>query len=80
MDDELHTLKDKHKLDKMIFSILDLELNDDFYLKKLKLNPSNKTPLAKFKQALEKWIQSGTPKDNATKAILLDTHYKYDRV
>ncbi len=37
LNDEWHTLKDKHKLDKM--SILDLELNDDFYSKKLRLNP-----------------------------------------
>jgi hypothetical protein len=58
-DDEWHVLKDKHKFDKM-FSILDLEHNDDFYLKKLRLNPSNKAPLVGFKQALEKWIQSGT--------------------
>ncbi len=39
LDDEWHALKDKHMLDKMLFSILDLELNDDFYLKKLKFNP-----------------------------------------
>jgi hypothetical protein len=32
-DNKWHMLKDKHKLDKMLFSILDLELNDDFYLK-----------------------------------------------
>jgi hypothetical protein len=36
-------------LDKMLFSILDLKLNDDFYLKKLRLNPSNKAPPTKFK-------------------------------
>jgi hypothetical protein len=38
-DDKWHKLKDKHKLDKMLFSILDLEQNDDFYLKMLRLNP-----------------------------------------
>jgi hypothetical protein len=59
---------------------LDLKLNDDFYLKKLRLNPSNKAPPAKFKQVLEKWIQSGTLEDNVVKVILLDIHYKYDRV
>jgi hypothetical protein len=74
-------LKDKHKLGKMLFSILDLEFNDDFYSKKLRLNPSDKAPLVGFEWALEKWIQSGTPKDNAMKAILLGhTHYKYDIV
>jgi hypothetical protein len=71
--------KNKHKLDKM-FSILDSELNDDFYLKKPRLNPSDKAPPIQFKWALEKWIQSGTSEDNAIKAILLDTHYEYDRV
>jgi hypothetical protein len=64
----------------MLFSILDSELNDDFYLKKLKLNPSNEAPLVGFKQALEKWIQSGIPKDNAAMAISLNMHYKYDKV
>jgi hypothetical protein len=29
---------------------------------------------------LEKWIQSGIVEDNAAKAILLDIHYKYDKV
>jgi hypothetical protein len=40
-DDEWHMLKEKHNLDKMLFSILDLESNDKFYSKKLRLNPSN---------------------------------------
>ncbi len=69
-------LKNKHKM----FSILDSELNGDFYLKKLRLNPSDKAPPVGFKRTLEKWIQSWTSKDNATKAILLDIHYKYDKV
>jgi len=43
-DDKCHALKDKHKFDKM-FSILDLEQNDDFYLKKLRLNPSKEAHL-----------------------------------
>jgi hypothetical protein len=33
-DNEWHTLKDKYKLHKMLFSILDLKLNDDFFSKK----------------------------------------------
>jgi hypothetical protein len=50
--------------DRVLFSILDLELNDDFYLKKLRLNPLDEAPPARFKRALEKWIQNGTLKDN----------------
>jgi hypothetical protein len=34
----------KHKLDKMLFSILDFELNEEFYTKKMRLNPSDETP------------------------------------
>jgi hypothetical protein len=64
----------------MLFSILDLELNDDFYLKKLKFNPLDEAPLVGFKWVLNKWIQSGTLEDNATEVIMLDNHYKYDRV
>jgi hypothetical protein len=79
-NDEWHMLKDKHKLDKMLFSTLDSELNDDFYSKKLRLDPSNEAPHAGFKRALEKWIQSGTVEDNQAEAILLDIHYKYDKV
>jgi hypothetical protein len=73
-------LKDKHKLEKMLFSILDSKLNDDFYLKKLRLNPSNKVALVGFKWVFGKWTQSGTPKDNVAEVILLDIHYKYDKV
>jgi hypothetical protein len=47
-DDEWHTLKDKQKFDKMLFSILDSKLKDDFYLKKLRLNPSDKAPTCKI--------------------------------
>jgi hypothetical protein len=79
LDDEWYALKDKHKLDKM-FSILDSELNDDFYLKKLRLNPSDEFPLVGFKCALEKWIQSEISDNNVANAILLDIHYKYDKV
>jgi hypothetical protein len=77
-DDEWHALSDKHKLDKK-FSILDSKYND-VYLKKLKLNPSDEAPPIGFKWALEKWIQSGIQEDNAAEAILLNIHYKYDRV
>jgi hypothetical protein len=79
LDDEWYALKDKHKLDKM-FSILDSELNDDFYLKKLRFNPLNKSPLVGLKCALEKWIQSEISDNNVTNVILLDIHYKYDKV
>jgi len=64
----------------MLFSILDSELSDDFYSKKLRFNSLDKVPFARFKWALEKWIQSGTAEDNATKAIFLDTYYKFDIV
>jgi hypothetical protein len=36
-------LKDKHEMDKMLISILDSKFNDDFYLKKMKLNPLDET-------------------------------------
>ncbi len=49
LNDEWQVLKDKHKLDNMFFSNLDSELNDDFYLKKMRLNLSNKAPLVGFK-------------------------------
>jgi len=64
----------------MLFSILDSELSDDFYSKKLRFKSLDKVPFARFKWALEKWIQSGTAEDNATKAIFLDTYYKFDIV
>jgi hypothetical protein len=57
-------LKDKHKMDKMLISILDFELNDDFCLKKMRLNPLDKMHPLGFKCLLEKWIQSGVSKEN----------------
>jgi hypothetical protein len=39
MDDEWHMLNDKHKMDKMLISILNCKLNDDFYLEKMRLKP-----------------------------------------
>jgi hypothetical protein len=47
-------------------------------IKKMKLNPSNETPLAGFKCVLQKWIKSGTLEKNGVKEILLDSHYKFD--
>jgi hypothetical protein len=46
----------------------------------MRLNPSNEAPPTWFKHALQKWIESGTLKGNATEAILLDSHYKFKRV
>jgi hypothetical protein len=48
-NDKWYVLKDKHKVDNMLFSIMDSKLNDDFYLKKLRLNLSNEAPLIGFK-------------------------------
>jgi len=73
-------LKDKHKMDKMLISILDFELNDDFYLKKKRLNPLDKMHPLGFQCSLEKWIQSGISKENVVEAILLEIHYKFDQI
>jgi hypothetical protein len=73
-------LKDKHKMDKMLISILDSKFDDDFYLKKMKLNPLDKVHPLGFKCMLEKWIQSGNSKDNVIKAIMLENQYKFDWV
>ncbi len=51
-----------------------------FLLTKVEFNLLNEAPPARFKRALKKWIQSGILEDNAMEAILLDTHYKYDKV
>lgn len=73
MNDEWHTLKEKHNLDKMLFFILNLKFNDEFYHFKMILNPLDEAPP-------NKWIQSGSVEDVVTEAILLDNHYKYDKV
>jgi hypothetical protein len=80
LDDKWQMLKEKHNLNNMLFSILDSKLNDKFYSKKLKLKPLDEAPPSRFKYSLEKWIQNGSPEDVATKAIWLNSHYKYDKV
>jgi hypothetical protein len=80
MDDEWHMLKDKHKMDKMLISILNCKLNDDFYLEKMRLNPLDEMQPLRFKCPLEKWIQSGTSKGNVMDAIMLEIDYKFDWV
>jgi hypothetical protein len=64
----------------MFFSILDSKFNDELYNQKMRLNPSNDVPPTRFTIALRKWIINVIPKVIATKSILLDTHYKYDRL
>ncbi len=49
-------------------------------LKKLRLNPSDEAPPLGFKHSLEKWIQNGNAEDVVVEVILLNSHYKYDRV
>jgi len=78
MDDEWHMLKDKHKRDKMLISILDSKFDDDFYLKKMRFKPLDKVHPLGFKCPLEKWIQSGISKDNVIEAIMLENQYKFD--
>jgi hypothetical protein len=79
-NDKWHTLKEKHNFDKMLFSILDLKFNDKIYSKNWNWTPQIEAPPLGFKRSLEKWIQSASVEDVATEAILLDSHYKYDRV
>jgi hypothetical protein len=46
-------------MDKMFFSILDTKLSEDFYSKKMRLNPSNEALSFGFKSAtLLKWVKS----------------------
>jgi hypothetical protein len=70
----------KHKFNKNFFSILNFELNDKFYTKEMRLNPSNETLFAGFKIALKRWIKGIIPKGIAIKFIFLDTRYMYDMV
>jgi hypothetical protein len=70
----------KYKLDKMFFSILNFELNEWFYTKKMRLNPSDKAPSVSFKNTLKRWIESILPKGIAIEYICLDTHYMYNKV
>lgn len=51
-DDKWKEMKNKHNLDKMIFSILDVEFNYYFYNKKMRLNLSDEAPLVGFKGEL----------------------------
>jgi hypothetical protein len=44
------------------------------------LNPLDEAPPLGFKRSLEKWIQNGNVEDVTAEAILLDSHYKYDKV
>jgi len=79
-DDVWTKKKLKHKFDKILFSILDYELNDEFYTKKMRLNPFNETLPIGFKTALKRWIESIALEGITTESILLDTHYMYDKV
>ncbi len=67
-------------MNKMLLLILDVELSKDFYSKKMRLNPFNEAPPFGFKFALLKWVQSATLEALVVEEILLDTHYKFDRV
>jgi mRNA deadenylase 3'-5' endonuclease subunit Ccr4 len=64
----------------MFFSILDFEPNEGFYTKKMRLNPFDKTPPIGYKIALKRWIESIALEGIATKFILLDIHYMYEKV
>jgi hypothetical protein len=70
----------KYKLDKMFFSILDFELNEWFYTKKMRLNLSDKAPSVSFKNTLKRWIENILPEGIAVEYIRLDTHYMYNKV
>jgi hypothetical protein len=60
--------------------MLELELNEKFYTKKMRLNPSNETSHVGFKIALKKWIGSVALKEIATKSNFWDMHYMFDKV
>jgi len=59
---------------------LDSKLNDKFYSKKIRLNPSNDASIAEFMTTLKKWRSSATLEAIAIEFIPLDARYKYDRL
>jgi hypothetical protein len=59
---------------------LDSKLNDEFYIKIMILNPSNKALYASFKITLKRWIKSIAPKGIVVKSIRFNTHHMYDMV
>lgn len=79
-DDKWKEVKTKHSLTKMFFSILGLEFNKASTIKKMRLNPLDEVSPTRFKHALQKWIESGTLEGNVVEAILLDSHYKFERI
>jgi hypothetical protein len=46
----------------------------------MRSNPSDDAPLIGFTTTMRKWINITTPNAIAMKSILLETHYKYDRL
>lgn len=79
-NEDWHKKKVQQKLNKIFFSILDSKLNDKFYSKKIRLNPSNEALIAEFMTTLKKWRSSATLEAIATEFIPLDARYKYDRL
>jgi hypothetical protein len=79
-DEEWHVLLVKHRIDKMFFSIMDVELFENVYSKKMKLNPFDKAPLFNFKSTPLMWVQSAILKTLVPKESFLDTHYRFNRV
>lgn len=46
----------------------------------MRLNPLDEVSPTRFKHALQKWIESGILEGNVVKAILLDSHYKFEEL
>jgi hypothetical protein len=71
-------IKLQHKYSKVLFALLEMTLNDDFFKGRIHMNPSKDPPFDEFNKVLEQWISRSADKNPQIGIMHLKLHYKVD--
>ncbi len=76
---EWKIVKTLHGYNKMLFLLLERKLIDDFFKRKIKMNPSKDVSFDDFIEVLEQWIFKSNGGQPQMAPIYLKTHYRIKR-
>jgi hypothetical protein len=71
-------MKLQHKYSKVLFALLKMTLNNDFFKGRIHMNPSNDPPSDEFNKVLEHWISRSANENPQIGLVHLKLHYRVD--
>jgi hypothetical protein len=76
IEDMWKKMKLQHKYNKVVFALLKMTLNNDFFKGKIRMNPSMDPPSNEFNHVFKYWISKSTNKNPHIGPMCHESHYR----